>query len=131
MRKVHAFLDRCGFLVAIDEFGAGYSDISQVSEGHVDLLKIDKSFIQELDRKLPAMRAALLGPMIAIARSIGADVVAEGIETETQLAQIRRLKIHYGQGFLLSRPLPIDAFRRLAQAEKGKVSATVVNLALP
>lgn len=131
MRKVHAFLERCGFLVAIDDFGAGYSNISQVSEGHVDLLKIDKSFIQELDRELPAMRAALVGPMIAIARSIGADVVAEGIETETQLAQIKSLKIHYGQGFLLSRPLPIDAFRRLAQAEKDKVPATVVNLTLP
>ncbi|WP_299815939.1 EAL domain-containing protein [uncultured Roseibium sp.] len=128
MLKVQSFLDRCGFLIAIDDFGTGYSNISQVRDSRVDLIKIDRSFVQELDRKLPAMRASLVGPMVEIARSIDVDVVAEGIETESQLSQIKDLKVRFGQGFLLSRPLEIDAFRTFVQTDRNNAPRTVVSL---
>ncbi|POF28393.1 EAL domain-containing protein [Roseibium marinum] len=128
MQKVQRFLDRCGFLTAIDDFGTGYSNISQVRDSHINLIKIDRSFVQELDRKLPAMRASLVGPMIEIARSINVEVVAEGIETETQLSQIKELKVRFGQGFFLSRPLETDAFRDFAQADRNNAPQTVVSM---
>ncbi len=128
MQKVHGFLDRCGFLIAIDDFGTGYSNIAQVRNGHIDIIKIDRSFVQELDRKLPAMRGNLVAPMIEIARSINVDVVAEGIETEAQLAQIMDLKVRYGQGYFLSKPLEIDDFREFVLADLKNAPSTVVRL---
>ncbi|GAB4576768.1 MAG: hypothetical protein Tsb0019_01980 [Roseibium sp.] len=128
MREIKTFLDQCGFLIAIDDFGTGYSNISQVRDSHVDLIKIDRSFIQELDRSLPAMRGPLVGPMIEIARSIDVDVVAEGIETEAQLARVKDLEIRYGQGFFLSRPLEAAAFLEFSLADRDNSPATVVSI---
>jgi sensor c-di-GMP phosphodiesterase-like protein len=128
MREIRRFLNQCGFLVAIDDFGTGYSNISQVRDSHIDLIKIDRSFVQELDRTLPAMRGSLVGPMIEIARSIGVDVVAEGIETEAQLARIRDLEVRYGQGFFLSRPLEAAEFVDFARADRDNAQGTVVSM---
>ncbi|WP_199823553.1 EAL domain-containing protein [Labrenzia sp. OB1] len=128
MQKVQRFLERCGFLIAIDDFGTGYSNISQVRDSRVDLIKIDRSFVQELDRKLPAMRASLVGPMVEIARSIDVDVVAEGIETKSQLSQIKDLKIRFGQGYFLSKPLETDAFRDFVQTDRNNAHRTIVSL---
>jgi sensor c-di-GMP phosphodiesterase-like protein len=128
MQQVQDFLDKCGFEVAIDDFGTGYSNIAQVRRDRIDLLKIDRSFIQDLDRETVAKRSSLVGPMIEIARSIDVDVVAEGIETDAQLSALKDLDVRFGQGFLLARPLGIEEFRRFAERDLSLARETVVRM---
>ena len=94
-----------GVRIAVDDFGTGYSSLSYLNELVFDVLKIDRAFVVNL----PAPKAvAIVKAIIAVAESLGKKVVAEGIETESQWSQLVALGCDYGQGFLLSRPLPRD-----------------------
>ena len=92
--------------IVIDDFGTGYAGLSYLKRLPVTKLKIDQSFV----RNLPNDRgdAAIVAAILAMARGLGVEVVAEGVETEEQLAELRRLGCELGQGFLLSRPLSLD-----------------------
>jgi diguanylate cyclase (GGDEF)-like protein/PAS domain S-box-containing protein len=92
--------------IVIDDFGTGYAGLAYLKRLPVTKLKIDQSFV----RNLPADRgdAAIVAAILAMARGLGVQVVAEGVETEEQLAELRRLGCELGQGFLLSRPLTAD-----------------------
>jgi diguanylate cyclase (GGDEF)-like protein len=99
-----AELRSLGIRIAVDDFGTGYSSLSHLQRFPVDVLKIDKSFIDPLV-KSDESSAALVTAIIGLARSLGLDVIAEGIEHETQLRRLIELGCDQGQGFHMSRPL--------------------------
>jgi diguanylate cyclase (GGDEF)-like protein/PAS domain S-box-containing protein len=100
-------LRRLGVTLAIDDFGTGYSSLSHLSTLPIDCLKIDQSFVSRLgtDKGANANEAAVVRSIILLGSSLGKVVVAEGIETPSQLAQLRSMGCRLGQGYLLARPL--------------------------
>lgn len=91
-----------GVGVAIDDFGSGYSSLSQLQELPATELKIDKSFI----RREGAVGTSMLRAILALGHSLGLQIIAEGVETREQLATLRALGCDAAQGFLLGAPLP-------------------------
>ena len=97
-----------GIEVAIDDFGTGYSSLSYLRTLPADLLKIDISFIRGIAHS--DGDTAIVRAMIEMAHALGLTVVAEGVETEEQLAVLRSLRCDHAQGYLFSKPLPPDEF---------------------
>ncbi len=95
---------RRGFQVALDDFGTGFSNLRQLETLPLDILKIDKSLIDEIDASERKM--ALCGYIIRLGHELGLKVVAEGIETENQRDALIWAGCNYGQGYLFSRPQP-------------------------
>jgi diguanylate cyclase (GGDEF)-like protein len=93
-----------GFAVHIDDFGTGYSSLESLHRLPIDALKIDRSFVGQLgvDRRCDE----IVRTIAAMGANLGLDIVAEGIETPAQLARLRDLGCHYGQGYLFSPPVP-------------------------
>ncbi len=96
-------LRRGGTRVSLDDFGTGYSSLSYLQRLPMDTLKIDRSFVSELDG--PAPRTGLVSAVLDLARSLGMDVVAEGVETVEQADRLRLLGVDRAQGWLFARPL--------------------------
>lgn len=105
--KLFQFRD-AGIEVAIDDFGVGYSTLSSLKQFDIDFLKIDQSFIQNLDTEQNDL--VLCEAIVIMAQKLGLKVIAEGIETETQHQLLLNTQCNYGQGYLFSRPLPAAAF---------------------
>jgi diguanylate cyclase (GGDEF)-like protein/PAS domain S-box-containing protein len=99
-------LHRSGVLIALDDFGTGYSSLAWLHELPVDIVKIDRGFVQAM--VVDHRRAVVVRSVIEIAEEIGLAVVAEGVETERQLAMLRDFGCESAQGFLLGRPVPAD-----------------------
>jgi EAL domain-containing protein (putative c-di-GMP-specific phosphodiesterase class I) len=102
-----AELRALGVRIAIDDFGTGYSSLSYLQRFPVDILKIDRSFIAEVTAVTdqPVVASAI----VELARALGLDLVAEGIETPAQLAWLTARGCRFGQGFLIARPLGREA----------------------
>jgi len=100
-------LDELGVHLALDDFGTGYSSLSLLRRIPIDAVKIDGSFVAGLG--LNRDDTLIVGAVISMARAMGHVVVAEGIETEAQREEVSRLGCRYGQGYLFSRPVPLDA----------------------
>jgi diguanylate cyclase (GGDEF)-like protein/PAS domain S-box-containing protein len=100
---VLAELRRMGVTLAIDDFGTGYSSLSHLSTLPIDCLKIDRSFVMKL--VAGSNEAAVVRSIVLLGSSLGKQVVAEGIETDSQLGQLREMGCSLGQGYLLARPL--------------------------
>jgi EAL domain-containing protein (putative c-di-GMP-specific phosphodiesterase class I) len=96
--------------IAIDDVGAGYSGLRSILDLKPDILKLDISLTRDVDSD--AARAALAQAMVAFAGGIGCRIVAEGIETKSEMEALARLGIGYGQGYYFSRPMPVAAARR-------------------
>jgi diguanylate cyclase (GGDEF)-like protein/PAS domain S-box-containing protein len=107
-----------GVRVSIDDFGTGYSSLAMLRCLPVDQLKIDRSLLQEL---LESPRDPVVAAVVALAQALNLDVVAEGVETQQQLAELARLGCGHAQGFLFSLPLPGDelGLALAAAAEEG------------
>ena len=103
LRVLQALKD-LGVSLAIDDFGTGYSSLSYLRRFPLDVLKIDKSFIAELG--VTSGGADIVAAVIGLAHSLGLEVVAEGVETESQLRELERLGCDFAQGYLFSRPVP-------------------------
>lgn len=99
-----------GVKLAVDDFGIGRSSLARLRSLPFTTLKIDKSFIEELTDSGP--RDVIIEAIVAMAHGMGLDVVAEGIETPAQLAQLRALGCNAGQGFFLNRPMPAAELQR-------------------
>ncbi len=116
MRERLYELKELGVALAIDDFGTGYSSLSYIQQFPVDVLKIDRSFVEGLGRT-NGTDAALARTIIALGSSLQLRTIAEGIEAEAQRAILRELGCEYGQGYLYARPLPAaDVQRWLADA---------------
>ena len=112
-------LRQMGISIAVDDFGMGYSSLSYLQRFPVDMLKIDRAFIEPLNRTEPAS-TALVSTIIGLARTMDLGIVAEGIERPDQLDRLLELGCPMGQGFLLSRPLDVDqATEFLARMASG------------
>jgi diguanylate cyclase (GGDEF)-like protein/PAS domain S-box-containing protein len=105
-----ARLRELGTRIAIDDFGTGYSSLSYLKQWRVDYLKIDRSFVRDLVTDMGDL--AIVEAIIAMARHLNIEVVAEGIEGWQQLEKLRQLGCSYAQGFLLARPAPFEQCRR-------------------
>jgi EAL domain-containing protein (putative c-di-GMP-specific phosphodiesterase class I) len=104
-----------GIRLSMDDFGTGYSSLSYLHRFPIHTLKIDRSFVSGGDGENEIVRT-----IIMLARNMGMDIVAEGVETREQLAYLKELKCEYGQGFLFSHPLDLDtACKLLESADAG------------
>ena len=127
---VLAELRRMGVTLAIDDFGTGYSSLSHLSTLPIDCLKIDRSFVMRL---VPGSNeAAVVRSIVLLGSSLGKQVVAEGIETDSQLGQLREMGCSLGQGYLLARPLvPADVSSLLSTVPDQPAPAVQATLAGP
>ncbi len=103
-------LRQLGVTVAIDDFGTGYSSLSYLHKLPVDSLKIDRSFLEHSDSR---SRVAFVQAITMLAHNLGLRVVAEGIENNEQLEDLRAAGVDYAQGYLIGRPMPKEAARAL------------------
>jgi EAL domain-containing protein (putative c-di-GMP-specific phosphodiesterase class I) len=101
-----AALRGVGIKIAIDDFGTGYSSLAYLKHWSVDSLKIDKSFVRDI--VTDASDLAIVSAIIAIARNLHIEVIAEGIEGYQQADILENLGCHHGQGFLFARPMPAN-----------------------
>jgi len=113
-RILHKLRD-LGAHIAIDDFGTGYSSLSHLKHFVIDKLKIDKSFIDDVTRD--KRDAAVVGATIAMAKLLDATVVAEGVETQAQLDFLRKRQCDTAQGYLLSKPVPVEQVTELLLAD--------------
>jgi diguanylate cyclase (GGDEF)-like protein len=100
-------LQKRGIQLSVDDFGTGYSSLSYLHRLPAQTLKVDGSFVQRID--VDGERLELVQAIVGLAWNLGMEVVAEGVETTKQFAQIKALKCDYGQGYLFSKPLPAEA----------------------
>jgi len=113
-------LRQMGMHISLDDFGTGYSSLTYLSRLPIDVLKIDKSFVQEVG--ITEHGAAIIGTIIELAHQINMAVVAEGVETLAQLDSMRELNCDCLQGYLVSRPLSAQQFFDIYEENKGLFS---------
>ncbi|MBD2120718.1 EAL domain-containing protein [Trichocoleus sp. FACHB-262] len=107
-------LQGLGILLALDDFGTGYSSLNYLKQFPVSLLKIDRSFVQDILSNPDS--AAVSDAIIALAKSLRLSITAEGIETEEQLDYLRQRGCHEGQGFYFSRPVPAAKLTQMLES---------------
>lgn len=108
--RLHA-LRAAGFEIAIDDFGTGYSSLSYVDRFDFNYLKIDQSFVRA--PRSDGKKQALCRAIVSMGHALDMKIIAEGIETEAQLALLEGIGCDYGQGYFLGRPMPLDALKAL------------------
>ncbi len=107
-------LRACGIRTALDDFGTGYSSLAYVQRLPLDIIKIDREFVQSVDE---LRSQALANTIVNMARNLGLRTVAEGIETESQALELARLGCEFAQGYLFFKPLSAVAMTALAEFE--------------
>jgi EAL domain-containing protein (putative c-di-GMP-specific phosphodiesterase class I) len=114
-----------GVRIAIDDFGTGFSSLGQLRHFPIDVIKVDRSFVQGAERD--PKDAAITASLVNLAHALGVVAVGEGVESEGQLAPLRGVGCDQGQGYLFARPMPADQagamFAREAQGLAGVESA--------
>ena len=95
----------------LDDFGTGYSSLAYLQSFPVQALKVDRSFVNRMDRA--PQQSAIVNAIVSLAHNLGMDVIAEGIETPAQVEALRALRCGRGQGFLFSKPLPAENAEQL------------------
>ncbi|GAC19076.1 putative bifunctional diguanylate cyclase/phosphodiesterase [Paraglaciecola arctica] len=121
--KVYYLLDevrKLGMSVSIDDFGTGYSSLSYLQKLPIDRLKIDRSFINEINENSQDSDGAIILAVIAMAHSLKLEVIAEGVETVLQRDFLKLNNCNIAQGYLFSRPVPYDEFCDLLEGQKNK-----------
>lgn len=109
--RMLSHLKSLGVMLSIDDFGTGYSSLSNLHQLPFDTLKIDRSFVMNVGEH--GENSQILQTIISLAKNLRMKVIAEGIETESQLALLKNLGCDYGQGYLISKPLPKDAMEEM------------------
>ena len=119
-----------GVRLAVDDAGAGFASLRHILRLAPDVIKIDGTLIREIHRD--RSQRALTSALITFARETGATIVAEGIETDGQLAALRELGVSYGQGFRLGRPAPLADLGHAEAARRfGRLTASLPGFGLP
>ncbi|WP_156681561.1 EAL domain-containing protein [Sphingomonas profundi] len=109
--NIIATYKKMGFGTALDDFGAGYAGLNLLARFQPDIIKLDMELIRDLDASLP--RRMIVDGVVKMSEALGMTVIAEGIETEGELAALRAIGVRYIQGFLFARP----GFERLPVVE--------------
>jgi diguanylate cyclase (GGDEF)-like protein len=117
LQKVKAM----GFRLALDDFGTGYSSLAYVRDFPFDKLKIDRSFVQ--GQTLSHTSLEIVSAVVNIGRSLGQDVVAEGVETEAEMQAMQAAGVTHLQGFLFAKPMPADQLEALISTTRNRLSA--------
>lgn len=107
-----------GFRIAIDDFGTGYSSLQYLERLPVNVLKIDKSFVDAIDKS--SASSSVVTHIIAMAKTLGLDIVAEGVESPHQADYLRMHKVDYAQGWLYSKALPSHDFLNFINTQKNR-----------
>jgi len=129
-RHTLAALHELGIGVAVDDFGTGYSSLAYLKLPAIRTIKIDQSFVNGLPDD--ANDAAITRAILALAQSLGLEAIAEGIETEPQLAFLLAAGCLEGQGYLFARPLLPEAIAALlAESRTPPTSGAAPNAAMP
>jgi diguanylate cyclase (GGDEF)-like protein/PAS domain S-box-containing protein len=116
LRQVRAL----GVELSVDDFGTGYSSLSYLHKFPLNTLKIDRSFVMDMKKD---ENKEIVRTIVMLAHTLGMDVIAEGIETQEQMAQLRTLHTKYGQGYFFSKPLPgLDATKIVAENRQWAVA---------
>jgi EAL domain-containing protein (putative c-di-GMP-specific phosphodiesterase class I) len=113
-----------GVQLSIDDFGTGYSSLSYLHRFPLNYLKIDRSFVTRLTEN----DNAIVRTISTLARNLGMEVIAEGIETEEQYQQLKALGCEFGQGYLFSRPVDNRAVLHLLAQDARRDAEPVLNL---
>jgi diguanylate cyclase (GGDEF)-like protein/PAS domain S-box-containing protein len=121
-RRELAALRELGVRIAIDDFGTGFSALGQLRNFPIDMLKIDRSFVQGVETD--AKDAAIVANVVGLAHSLGVPAIAEGIESEGQCDSLRAIGCDLAQGFLFARPAPPDEVAELLDRGRPRALAT-------
>lgn len=108
-------LKKLGVQICIDDFGTGYSSLSYLHHFPIDALKIDKSFVSEMDETSENTGFAITQSVVGLAHNLGVKVIAEGIESARHLAWLRNFQCDYGQGYFFAKPLEAKAATTLIE----------------
>ena len=111
-------LGKLGVVIAMDDFGTGYSSLSYLRKYPFGVIKIDRSFIQDIERN--SMSLKLNHAAIAMAHALNINVVAEGVETHSQFSVLQGLQCDVAQGYYFGRPMPAEQFTELLRAQVGE-----------
>ncbi|PCJ60695.1 MAG: hypothetical protein COA65_03105 [Rhodospirillaceae bacterium] len=106
-----------GIRIAIDDFGTGYSSLNHLKNFPVDVLKIDRSFVSDICDNV--QDTAIVRTIVQLGRSLGLCVIAEGVETEGQIAQLLKEGCEQAQGYYFGRPMPVDAFAEILRSHQA------------
>ncbi len=109
-----------GLSLSVDDFGTGYSGLSYLKRFAIDKLKIDQSFIRDIPASADSI--TIVSAIIAMAKELGINVLAEGVETEEQLEFLRKKGCHFIQGYYFSKPVDVSAFTQLLLTSRETVS---------
>jgi diguanylate cyclase (GGDEF)-like protein/PAS domain S-box-containing protein len=120
LATLHA-LRALGVRISMDDFGTGYSSLSYLRSFPFDKIKIDRSFVQEVDANRDAQ--AIIRSIVSLGKGLGVTITAEGVETEAELSCLRAEGCHEGQGFLFSRARPHAEIMALLKAQRGLIAA--------
>ena len=101
-------LSALGVTIALDDFGTGYSSLSYLKQFPIDVLKIDRSFVIDMDKNIQSHD--IVTAIVNLAQSLGLKIVAEGIETQSHFNGLKALGCQLGQGYFMCRPLEMEHF---------------------
>ena len=111
-----------GVQLSIDDFGTGYSSLSYLHRFPVHTLKIDRSFVMRMGDA--GENSEIVRTILTLASNLGMDIIAEGVETKGQLAQLKAMRCPYGQGYLFSKPVNATCAGALVGAGDGRTAET-------
>jgi diguanylate cyclase (GGDEF)-like protein/PAS domain S-box-containing protein len=114
-------LHTLGVRLAIDDFGTGHSSLGYLARFPIDVVKIDQSFVRDIDRD--PVKSAIVSAVVALSQAIDSTTVVEGVETAAQLEEVRSLGCDVAQGFYFARPVSATAFERLLSASASPQSS--------
>ena len=112
-------LSMAGVKISIDDFGTGYSSLSYLKKFPIHTLKIDQSFVRDLTKD-PSGDTSIVTAIIAMAKGLKLNIIAEGVETEKQLELLQAMDCDEMQGFLFSWPLSVDEATKLLTESQGR-----------
>jgi len=115
LKDVLLQINELGISISIDDFGSGYSSLTCLHKFNVDTLKLDRSFLVNLESDKKGIN--ILRGMINLSRELGLRTVCEGIETREQMEMLKEMKCIYGQGFFYARPMPINQLEKFLNVE--------------
>ena len=121
LKRVVSGLQQAGIFTSVDDFGIGYSSLNLIRAIPWNVLKVDRSFLPVAGDSANSTRSVMFKYVVAMARELGLECIAEGVETEQQLKILRENNCELAQGFLFDRPLPVEEFEKRLEMHAYKI----------